>query len=142
MNVRRTSATKATNDSGTSIHGRNAAASCKPIYTGVHLRRTICVSKEAMERLPLSNPEGSLKTAQHFGSVDFTFHNRFGRAASQKVGCGEEREAQPNESIIDHTKQSWYFSNASSALTSSAELNRSKLLLNYAKTGQILRFYI
>ncbi|CAL6012689.1 Hypothetical_protein [Hexamita inflata] len=27
---------------------------------GNHLRRTICVSKEAMERLPLSNPEGSL----------------------------------------------------------------------------------
>ncbi|CAL6108181.1 Hypothetical_protein [Hexamita inflata] len=59
MYVRRTSATKATNDSGTSIQGRNAAASCKPIYTGIHLRRT-CVSKEAMERLPLSNPEGSL----------------------------------------------------------------------------------
>ncbi|CAL5987037.1 Hypothetical_protein [Hexamita inflata] len=56
--------------------------------------------------------------AQHFESGDFTFRNRFGRAASQEVGCGEEREAQPNESIIDHTKQSWYFSNASSALTS------------------------
>ncbi|CAL6024961.1 Hypothetical_protein [Hexamita inflata] len=76
MYVRRTSATKATNDSGTSIQGRNAAASCKPIYTGIHLRRTICVSKEAMELLPLSNPEGSLMAcpqpyrsltvAQHF----------------------------------------------------------------------------
>ncbi|CAL6000842.1 Hypothetical_protein [Hexamita inflata] len=93
---------------------------------GNHLRRTICVSKEAMERLPLSNPEGSLMAcpqpyrslmmpAQHFESGDFTFRNRFGRAASQEC---EEREAQPNESIIDHTKQSWYFSNASSALTS------------------------
>ncbi|CAL6026416.1 Hypothetical_protein [Hexamita inflata] len=136
MYVRRTSAAKATNDSGTSIQGRNAAASCKPIYTGVHLRRTICVSKEAMERLPLSNPEGSLMAcpqpyrslmmpAQHFEPGDFTFRNRFGRAASQEVGCGEEREAQPNESIIDHTKQSWYFSNATSALTLDAELNRS-----------------
>ncbi|CAL6094900.1 Hypothetical_protein [Hexamita inflata] len=76
MYVRRTSAAKATNDSGTSIQGRNAAASCKPIYTGIHLRRTICVSKEAMERLLLSNPEGSLMAcpqpyrsltaAQHF----------------------------------------------------------------------------
>ncbi|CAL6082968.1 Hypothetical_protein [Hexamita inflata] len=45
------------------------------------------------------------------------------------IGCPKswwEREAQPNESIIDHTKQSWYFSNASSALTLDAELNRSK----------------
>ncbi|CAL5977690.1 Hypothetical_protein [Hexamita inflata] len=137
MYVRRTSATKATNDSCTSIQGRNAAASCEPIYTGIHLRRTICVSKEAMERLPLSNPEGLLMAcpqpyrslmmpAQHFESGDFTFRNRFGRAASQEVGCGEEREAQPNESIIDHTKQSWYSSNATSALTLDAELNRSK----------------
>ncbi|CAL6017000.1 Hypothetical_protein [Hexamita inflata] len=128
MYVRRTSAAKATNDSDTSIQGRNAAASCKPIYTGIHLRRTICVSKEAMERLPLSNPEGSLMAcpqpyrsltaAQHFEPGDFTFRNRFGRAASQEVGCGEKREARSNEPIIDHTKQSWYFSNASSALTS------------------------
>ncbi|CAL6110788.1 Hypothetical_protein [Hexamita inflata] len=89
MYVRRTSAAKATNDSGTSIQGRNAAASCEPIYTGIHLRRTICVSKEAMERLPLSNPEGSLITcpqpyrslmmpAQHFEPGDFTLSNRFG----------------------------------------------------------------
>ncbi|CAL6082966.1 Hypothetical_protein [Hexamita inflata] len=44
------------------------------------------------------------------------------------IGCPKswwEREAHPNESIIDHTKQSWYFSNASSALTLDAELNRS-----------------
>ncbi|CAL6065402.1 Hypothetical_protein [Hexamita inflata] len=134
MYVRRTSAAKATNDSGTSIQGRNAAASCKPIYTGVHLRRTICVSKEAMERLPLSNPEGSLTTAQHFEPGDFTFRNRFGRATSQEEGCGEEREAQPNESIIDHTKQSWYFSNATSALTLAAELNRSfKIYYQYCE---------
>ena len=33
--VRRTSAAKAANDSGTSIQERNAAASCKPIYTGI-----------------------------------------------------------------------------------------------------------
>ncbi|CAL5975776.1 Hypothetical_protein [Hexamita inflata] len=135
MYVRRTSAANATNDSGTSIQGCNAAASCKPIYTGIHLRRTICVSKEAMERLPLSNPEGSLMAcpqpyrssmmpAQHFKSRDFTFRNRFGRAASQENECGEEREAQPNESIINHTKQSWYSSNATSALTLAAELNR------------------
>ncbi|CAL6089072.1 Hypothetical_protein [Hexamita inflata] len=55
---------------------------------GIHLRRTICVSKEAMERLPLSNPEGSLMAcpqpyrslmmpAQHFEPGDFTFRNRF-----------------------------------------------------------------
>ncbi|CAL6060219.1 Hypothetical_protein [Hexamita inflata] len=130
MYVRRTSAAKATNDSGTSIQGRNAAASCKPIYTGIHLRRTICVSKEAMERLPLSNPEGSLMAcpqpyrslmmpAQHFEPGDFTF---------RKAGCSEEREARSNEPIIDHTKQSWYFSNASSALTSDAEPNRSLIL--------------
>ncbi|CAL5998577.1 Hypothetical_protein [Hexamita inflata] len=132
MYVRRTSAATATNDSGTSIQGRNAAASCKPIYTVIHLRRTICVSKEAMERLPLSNPEGSLMPcpqpyrslmmlAQHFEPGDFTFRNRFGRAASHFLRCGEEREARSNEPIIDHTKQSWYFSNASSALTSDAE---------------------
>ncbi|CAL6002580.1 Hypothetical_protein [Hexamita inflata] len=77
----------------------------------------------------LSNPEGSLMAcpqpyrslmmpAQHFEPGDFTFRNRFGRAASQVAGCGEEREARSNEPIIDHTKQSWYFSNASSALTS------------------------
>ncbi|CAL6076083.1 Hypothetical_protein [Hexamita inflata] len=89
--------------------GRNAAASCKPIYTGIHLRRTICVSKEAMELLPLYNPEGSLIAAQHFEPGDFTFRNRF-----------EERE-----SIINHTKQSWYSSNATSALTLAVELNRS-----------------
>ncbi|CAL6024965.1 Hypothetical_protein [Hexamita inflata] len=74
MYVRRTSATKATNDSGTSIQGRNAAMQAD-LY-GIHLRRTICVSKEAMELLPLSNPEGSLMAcpqpyrsltvAQHF----------------------------------------------------------------------------
>ncbi|CAL6087213.1 Hypothetical_protein [Hexamita inflata] len=132
MYVRRTSAVKATNDSGTSIQGRNAAASCTPIYTGIHLRRTISVSKESMERLPLSNPEGSLMACsqpygslmmptQHFEPEDFTFRNRFGRAASQ------EREAQPNEPIIDHTKQSRYFSNASSALTSNAEPNRFQI---------------
>ncbi|CAL6006029.1 Hypothetical_protein [Hexamita inflata] len=136
MYVRRTSAAKATNDSGTSIQGRNAAASCEPIYTGIHLRRTICVSKEAMERLPLSNPEGSLmacpqpyrslSAAQHFEPGDFTFRNRFGRAASQEVGCGEEREARSNEPIIDHTKQSWYFSNASSALTSKRQAQSFK----------------
>ncbi|CAL6085755.1 Hypothetical_protein [Hexamita inflata] len=136
MYVRRTSAAKATNDSGTSIYGRNAAALCKPIYTGIHMGRTICASKEAMEiRLPLSNPEGSLMAcpqpyrsltaAQHFEPGDFTFSSRFGRAASQEEGCGEEREARSNEPIIDHTKQSWYFSNASSALTSDAEPNRS-----------------
>ncbi|CAL6064428.1 Hypothetical_protein [Hexamita inflata] len=110
MYVRRTSAAKATNDSGTSIQGRNAAASCKPIYTGIHLRRTICVSKEAMERLPLSNPEGSLMAcpqpyrslmmpAQHF-EPDFTFRNRFGRAASQQVGCGEEIKIQNISEIL------------------------------------------
>ncbi|CAL6052956.1 Hypothetical_protein [Hexamita inflata] len=136
MYVRRTSAAKATNDSGASLQRRNAAASCKPIYMGIHLRRTICVSKEAMERLPLSNPEGSLMAcpqlygslmmpAQHFEPGDFTFRNRFSRAASQEVGCGEEREAQPYEPIIDHTKQSWYSSNATSALTLTAEPNRS-----------------
>ncbi|CAL5987629.1 Hypothetical_protein [Hexamita inflata] len=60
MYVRRTLAAKATNDSGTSIQGCNVAASCKLIYAGINMRRIICVSKEAMERLPLSNPEGSL----------------------------------------------------------------------------------
>ncbi|CAL6107486.1 Hypothetical_protein [Hexamita inflata] len=84
MYVRRTSAAKATNDSGTSIQLRNLY---KPIYTGIHLRRTICVSKEAMEQLPLSNPGGSLiaypqpyrslTTAQHFEPVDLTVRNRF-----------------------------------------------------------------
>ncbi|CAL6029828.1 Hypothetical_protein [Hexamita inflata] len=70
-----------------------------------------------MERLPYR----SLMAAQHFELGDFTFRNRFGRAASQEVGCGEEREARSNEPIIDHTKQNWYFSNASSALTPDAE---------------------
>ncbi|CAL6034565.1 Hypothetical_protein [Hexamita inflata] len=95
---------------GTSIQGRNVAASCKPIYTGIHLRRTICVSKEAMERLPLSNPEGSLMAcsqpyrslmmpAQHFEPGDFTFHNRFGRAASQEFEYCEEREARSNKPV-------------------------------------------
>ncbi|CAL6035338.1 Hypothetical_protein [Hexamita inflata] len=111
MYVRRTSAAKATNDSGTSIQGRNAAASCKPIYTVIHLRRTICVSREAMERLPLSNPEGSLMAcpqpyrslmmpAQHFEPGDFTFRNRFGRAASQEVGCGEERDRSHQTKLV------------------------------------------
>ncbi|CAL6016856.1 Hypothetical_protein [Hexamita inflata] len=75
---------------------------------GNHLRRTICVSKEAMERLPFSNPEGSLMAAQHFELGDFTFRNRFGRAASQDVGCGEEREAQPCEPIIDQYRYNNY----------------------------------
>ncbi|CAL6107225.1 Hypothetical_protein [Hexamita inflata] len=112
MYVRRTSAAKATNDSSTSIQGRNAAASCKPIYTGIHLRRTICVSKEAMERLPLSNPEGSLMAcpqpyrslmmpAQHFEPGDFTFRNRFGRAASQERN---EKRNQINPSSITLNK--------------------------------------
>ncbi|CAL5998952.1 Hypothetical_protein [Hexamita inflata] len=79
---------------GTYISLPTAAASCKPIYTEI-LRRIICVSKEAKERLPLSNPEGSLMAypqsygslmaAQHFESGDFTFRNRFSRAASQEV---------------------------------------------------------
>ncbi|CAL6040131.1 Hypothetical_protein [Hexamita inflata] len=103
---------------------RSKQLPCSFSYTGIHLRRTICVSMEAMERLPLSNPEGSLTAAQHFEPGDFTFRNRFGRAASQEVGSCEEREAQPYESIIDHTKQSWYTSNATSALTSDAEPNR------------------
>ncbi|CAL6038903.1 Hypothetical_protein [Hexamita inflata] len=60
----------------------------------------------------------SLTAAQHFDLGDFTFHNRFSRTVSQKAGCGDEREAQLYEPIIDHAKQSWYFSNASSALTS------------------------
>ncbi|CAL6051292.1 Hypothetical_protein [Hexamita inflata] len=64
--------------------------------------------------------------AQHFESGDFTFRNRFGRAAPQEVECGDEREARSNEPIIDHTKQSWHFSNATSALTSTVELNRSQ----------------
>ncbi|CAL5999168.1 Hypothetical_protein [Hexamita inflata] len=94
------------------------------IYTGIHLRRTICVSKEAMERLPLSNPEGSLMacpqpyrslmmSAQHFEPGDFTFPH--------------------------HTKQSWYFSNASSALTSDAEPNRSS---TYIYTDFLYFYYI
>ncbi|CAL5982648.1 Hypothetical_protein [Hexamita inflata] len=33
----------------------------------IHLRRTICVSKEAMERLPLSNPDGLLMAEQNPG---------------------------------------------------------------------------
>ncbi|CAL6008876.1 Hypothetical_protein [Hexamita inflata] len=85
-----------------------------------------------MERLPLSNPEGSLMAcpqpyrslmmpAQHFEPGDFTFRNRFGRAASQ------EPETRSNESIIDHTKQSWYFSNASSALTSKRQAQSFKI---------------
>ncbi|CAL5971674.1 Hypothetical_protein [Hexamita inflata] len=123
MYVRRTSAAKATNDSGTNIQGRNVAASCKPIYTGIHLRRTICVSREAMERLQLSNPESSLMTSQHFEPGDFTFRNQF--------SLGEEREARSNEPIIDHTKQCWYSSNTSSALTSDVEPNRSFVLKIY-----------
>ncbi|CAL6102809.1 Hypothetical_protein [Hexamita inflata] len=97
-----------------------------------------------MERLPLSNPEGSLMAcpqpyrslmmpAQHFEPGDFTFRNRFGRAASQEVICGEEREAQPYESIDDHTKQSWYSSNATSALTLDAELNGSTNIYTYSR---------
>ncbi|CAL5990281.1 Hypothetical_protein [Hexamita inflata] len=51
------------------------------------------------------------------------------------IGCPKswwEREAQPNEPIIDHTKQSWYFSNATSALTLAAELNRSSEYIQQA----------
>ncbi|CAL5990457.1 Hypothetical_protein [Hexamita inflata] len=87
MYVRFTSAAQTTNDSGTSIQGRIATASYKLIYTETHLRRTICISKEAMERLPLSNPEGSLMAcpqpyrslAQYFEPGDFTLCNRFSR---------------------------------------------------------------
>ncbi|CAL5978170.1 Hypothetical_protein [Hexamita inflata] len=149
MYVRCTSAAKATNDSGTSIQGRNAAASCKPIYTGIHLRRTICVSKEAMERLQLSNAEGSLMAcpqpyrslmmpAQHFKPGDFTFRHRFGRISGNKSWW--EQEARSNEPIIDHTKQSWYFSNASSALTSDAEPNRSRF--NIHQRLKIQKMYL
>ncbi|CAL5978032.1 Hypothetical_protein [Hexamita inflata] len=105
MYVRRTSATNATNDSGTSIQGRNAVASCEPIYTEIHLRRTICVSKEAMERLPLSNPEGSLTAAQHFESGDFTFRNQFGRAISQELNSARnEKRNRMNPSSITLNK--------------------------------------
>ncbi|CAL5984167.1 Hypothetical_protein [Hexamita inflata] len=93
-----------------------------------------------MERLLLSNPEGSLMAcpqpyrsltaAQHFEPGDFTFRNRFGRA-SQEVGCGEERESRSNEPIIDHTKQSWYFSNASSALTSKRQAQSFTIIKIY-----------
>ncbi|CAL6005148.1 Hypothetical_protein [Hexamita inflata] len=76
-----------------------AQRSCfvQAVYTGIHLRRTICVSKEAMERLPLSNPGGSLMAypqpyrsltaALHFEPGDFTFRNRFSRI----VGSGMRR---------------------------------------------------
>ncbi|CAL6085064.1 Hypothetical_protein [Hexamita inflata] len=37
---------------------------------------------------------------------------------SQEDECGEERKMQPNESIIDHTKQNQYSSSVSSALAS------------------------
>ncbi|CAL6087205.1 Hypothetical_protein [Hexamita inflata] len=91
-----------------------------------------------MEWLPLSNPEGSLMACsqpygslmmptQHFEPGDFTFRNRFGRAASQ------EREARSNEPIIDHTKQSWYFSNASSALTSKRQAQSFQNIYNLWK---------
>ncbi|CAL6030794.1 Hypothetical_protein [Hexamita inflata] len=129
-------AAKATNDSGTNIYGRNAAASCKPIYTGIHLGRTICVSKETMERLLLSNPDGlfmacpwpyrSLTAAQHFESG--IQPSTTDLAASQNVGCGEERQERSNEPIIDHIKQSWYFSSASSSPTSTIEPDRSYYL--------------
>ncbi|CAL6066465.1 Hypothetical_protein [Hexamita inflata] len=48
------------------------AASCKPIYTGIHLGRTICVSKEAIERLPLSNPGGCGKEREVQGMNEGT----------------------------------------------------------------------
>ncbi|CAL5970978.1 Hypothetical_protein [Hexamita inflata] len=104
MYVRRTSAAKATNNSGTSILAQRGYF--VSIYTGIHLRRTICVSKEAMERLPLYNRRVDgmpFTAAQHFESGDFTFRNRFSRA-HQEVGCGEEREAQLNESSITLNK--------------------------------------
>ncbi|CAL6033754.1 Hypothetical_protein [Hexamita inflata] len=66
----------------------------------------------ATARQQQSQPYRSLMPVQHFEPGDFTVRNRFGRTASQEVGCGEEREAQPYEPIIDHTKQSWYFSKA------------------------------
>ncbi|CAL6035500.1 Hypothetical_protein [Hexamita inflata] len=83
MYVRRTSATK----------------------TGIHLRRTICVSKEAMERLPLSNPEGSLTAAQHL-----------------------EPGILPSATDWPHLRK-WYFTNASSALALTAEPNRSHFII-------------
>ncbi|CAL6018656.1 Hypothetical_protein [Hexamita inflata] len=116
MYVRRTSAAKATNDSGTSIQGRNAAASCKPIYTVIHLRRTICVSKEAMERLPRSNPEGSLMAcpqpyrslmmpAQHFEPGDFTFRNRLAESHLRQLDAARnEKRNRMNPSSITLNK--------------------------------------
>ncbi|CAL6075395.1 Hypothetical_protein [Hexamita inflata] len=125
MYVRRTSEVKATNDSVQASRGVT-----RLLRASRSIRESTCVVSSAFLRKQwsgchFSNPEGSLTAAQHVEPGDFTFRNRFSRAAAQEVGCGEEREAQPYEPIIDHTKQSWYFSNATSALTSSAELNRS-----------------
>ncbi|CAL6057765.1 Hypothetical_protein [Hexamita inflata] len=75
-----------------------------------YVRRTICVSKEAMERLPLSSPEGSLIAMSM-----------------------QEREAQQYEPIIDHTKQSWYFSNATSALTLDAADQLSNFQIQFSR---------
>ncbi|CAL6008756.1 Hypothetical_protein [Hexamita inflata] len=69
---------------------------------GIHLRRTICVSKETME-LPLSNPKGSLMAcpqpyrslimpAQLFEPGDFTFRNRFSRISGSGMRRNEKRD--------------------------------------------------
>ncbi|CAL5973425.1 Hypothetical_protein [Hexamita inflata] len=86
---------------------------CKPIYTGIHLRRTICVSKEAMERL-LSNPEGSLMAcpqpyrslmmpAQHFEPGDFTFRTRFGLINNKT----HQKDINTKYSFLTETRVSW-----------------------------------
>ncbi|CAL5975906.1 Hypothetical_protein [Hexamita inflata] len=97
------------------------------------IRQSTCVVPSAFLRKQWSGCripilKALMMSAQHFESEDFTFRNRFGRATSRKAGCGEEREAQPNESIIDHTKQSRYSGNATSALTLTVEPNRQAYL--------------
>ncbi|CAL5989599.1 Hypothetical_protein [Hexamita inflata] len=96
----------------------NVAASCKPIYTGIHLRRTICVSKEAMERLPLSNPEGSLTAAQHFepGILPSATDLAQPHLRKRDAAMNEKRNRMNSSSIT---------LNATSALILTVELNRS-----------------
>ncbi|CAL6064996.1 Hypothetical_protein [Hexamita inflata] len=140
MYVRRASAAKATNDSGTSLQGRNAAASCKPIYTEI-----TCVVPSAFLRKQQSGYrflilKALMMPAQHFEPGDFTFHNRFSQAAYQEVICGEEREVLSNESIIDHAQQSRYSILVVIIFDQHQQLKYSTQMMTYQKDCKI--YYI
>ncbi|CAL6090921.1 Hypothetical_protein [Hexamita inflata] len=102
---------------------------CQLCLAEIHLRCTITVSKEAMERLPLSNPEGSLMTChQSYRSLIAAQHQWI---LPQPIQPHLRNKKQQQEPVINHTKQSQFSGTATSLLrqTRSKYKYKTKIVL-------------